>query len=56
MGVIKQERAGTVHYDLMRELLATTEARVLLAIDEYNELFQPSQWHYLDDKVSRSRR
>ena len=37
----------------MRELLATTEAKVLLAIDEYNELFQPSQWHYMDDKASK---
>ncbi|CAN0221593.1 unnamed protein product [Ascophyllum nodosum] len=51
LGVDDEERAGTVHYDLMRELLATTEAKVLLAIDEYNELFQPSQWHYMDDKL-----
>lgn len=36
----------------MRELLATTEAKVLLAIDEYNELFQMSHWHYGDNKVS----
>lgn len=42
-----------MHYDTMRELLATTEAKVLLAVDEYNELFQPSQWHYGDNKASR---
>lgn len=40
-----------MHYDAMRELLATTEAKVLLAIDEYNELFQMSHWHYGDNKV-----
>ncbi len=47
-----QDLAGTAHYDVMRELLATTEAKVLLAIDEYNELFQMSHWHYGDSKVS----
>lgn len=35
----------------MRELQTTTEARVLLAIDSYNELFQPSMWHHGDSKV-----
>lgn len=49
-----QELAGTAHYDTMRELLATTEAKVLLAIDEYNELFQISHWHYGDNKVSKA--
>lgn len=47
-----QELAGTAHYDVMRELLATTEAKVMLAIDEYNELFQMSHWHYGDNKAS----
>ncbi|CAM9625695.1 unnamed protein product [Pylaiella littoralis] len=46
------ELAGTAHYDVMRELLATTEAKVMLAIDEYNELFQMSHWHYGDNKAS----
>lgn len=46
-----QEWAGTAHLDVMRELMATTNAKVLLAIDSYNELFQPSMWHYGDDKV-----
>lgn len=41
-------------YDVQRELLATKEARVLLAIDSYNEFFQPSMWHYGDDKVGFS--
>lgn len=50
---VAQELAGTAHYDVMRELLATTEAKVMLAIDEYNELFQMSHWHYGDDKASR---
>ena len=49
---LTQELAGTAHYDVMRELLATTEAKVMLAIDEYNELFQMSHWHYMDDKAS----
>lgn len=49
-----QELAGTAHYDTMRELLATTEAKVLLAIDEYNELFQISHWHYGDNKASEA--
>lgn len=49
---VAQELAGTAHYDVMRELLATTEAKVMLAIDEYNELFQMSHWHYMDDKAS----
>ncbi|CAM9378782.1 unnamed protein product [Ectocarpus sp. 6 AP-2014] len=52
MGLADQEHAGTAHYDVMRELLATTEAKVMLAIDEYNELFQMSQWHYGDNKAS----
>lgn len=52
VGVVAQELAGTAHYDVMRELLATTEAKVMLAIDEYNELFQMSQWHYGDNKAS----
>lgn len=47
----RQGLAGTVHFDVMRELLATTEAKVLLAIDEYNELFQSSHWHYGEEKV-----
>ncbi|CBN75983.1 conserved unknown protein [Ectocarpus siliculosus] len=51
MGLADQEHAGTAHYDVMRELLATTEAKVMLAIDEYNELFQMSQWHYGDNKL-----
>lgn len=50
--VSTQEHAGTAHYDVMRELLATTEAKVMLAIDEYNELFQMSHWHYGDNKAS----
>ncbi|CAN0230356.1 unnamed protein product, partial [Laminaria digitata] len=53
LGVDNEELAGTVHYDTMRELLATTEAKVLLAVDEYNELFQPSHWHYGENKASR---
>ncbi|CAM9200472.1 unnamed protein product, partial [Ectocarpus fasciculatus] len=52
MGLADQEHAGTAHYDVMRELLATTEAKVMLAIDEYNELFQMSHWHYGDNKAS----
>ena len=48
----EQDLAGTAHYDVMRELLATKEAKVMLAIDEYNELFQMSHWHYGDDKAS----
>ena len=43
-----------MHFDTMRELLATTEAKVLLAVDEYNELYQPSHWHYGDNKASRA--
>lgn len=50
--VSTQEHAGTAHYDVMRELLATTKAKVMLAIDEYNELFQMSHWHYGDNKAS----
>eukprot|EP00752_Nemacystus_decipiens_P003185 g2947.t1 len=50
-GLADEELAGTAHYDVMRELLATTEAKVMLAIDEYNELFQMSHWHYGDDKL-----
>lgn len=42
-----------MHFDTMRELLATTEAKVLLAVDEYNELYQPSHWHYGENKASR---
>lgn len=49
---VAQDLAGTAHYDVMRELLATTEAKVMLAIDEYNELFQMSHWHFGDDKAS----
>eukprot|EP00904_Undaria_pinnatifida_P004005 jgi/Undpi1/13605/HiC_scaffold_9.g03259.m1 len=51
LGVDDEELAGTVHFDTMRELLATTEAKVLLAVDEYNELYQPSHWHYGENKL-----
>lgn len=48
---VLQEAAGTLHLDVVRELKASTEAKVLLAVDSYNEFFQPSMWHYMDDKV-----
>lgn len=40
-----------MHLDVVRELKASTEVKVLLAVDSYNEFFQPSMWHYMDDKV-----
>lgn len=49
--LVFQELAGTAHLDVLRELQATSEAKVLLAIDSYNELFQPSSWYYGDNKV-----
>lgn len=52
---VLQEAAGTLHLDVVRELKASTEAKVLLAVDSYNEFFQPSMWHYMDDKVGVNR-
>jgi Mitochondrial ribosomal death-associated protein 3 len=37
---------------ILSELMATTAVRVLLAVDEYSELFQPSLWKYkLDEQL-----
>ncbi|KAG5176292.1 mitochondrial ribosomal death-associated protein 3-domain-containing protein [Tribonema minus] len=35
--------------DIVEELLSTEAVPVLLAVDEYSELFQPSAWHYRRD-------
>ena len=44
-----ENTADSCFIDIYSELMKTEQFPVMIAVDEYSELFQPSPWHYKKD-------